>query len=400
MAMLTYGDGKNTNNKGTISYSPTLTASDDHQRAAAAQAARKNSTKIDTKYRTEKGSIYDVYRGADGRYFIIDKNEKISYFTNQNAIAIFNANKKLTTSKSHYENMTESDRKKLEAEAARNNQTTTNKTTTNSGGNYNTSSGNLSGGNTDDNYWKDYAEELRKKNEELTRILSADEAAKLYDIDYNEENILKDYNDASNKKFDELTGAQQDLREQTLRNNAQYIRQTADAYLDSYRNAAPTATGRGALAANMLSNMISATDTLSYNDYGMLQSVNALEQERQKELENNKMLAKDKYTKMGTYLSSLSATKNTADVQATIANMDKYATEYAASRKTAAANAAAAANRYSGLAKAANINADAAANSALAKWYQYYDMYLRQTNGNTQEADSLIVNNHLTPNGY
>ena len=109
---------------------------------------------------------------------------------------------------------------------------------------------------------------------------------------------------------------------------------------------------------------------------------------------------KDKYTKMGTYLSSLSATHNTANVQAAIANMDKYATEYAASRKTAAANAAAAANRYSGLAKAANINADAAANSALARWYQYYDMYLRQTNGNTQEADSLIVNNHLTPNGY
>lgn len=397
--MLTYGDGKNTNNKGTISYTPKPTASDNHQRAAAAQAARKNSTKIDTKYRTEKGNVYDVYRGADGRYFIIDKNEKISYFTNQNAIAIFNANKKLTTSKSHYENMTESDRKRLEAEVAKNNQTTTNKTTTNSGGNYNTSNGNSSG-NTDDSYWRDYAEEMRKKNEELTRIMSAPEAAEKFGIDYNEANILKGYDEASNKKFDELTNAQQTLREQSLRNNAQYIKQTADAYLDSYRNAAPTATGRGALAANMLSNMINATDTLSYNDYGMLQSVNALEQERQKELANNKMLAKDKYTKMGTYLSSLSATQNAANVQAALANMDKYSTEYAASRKTAAANAAAAASRYSGLAKAASINADYAANSALAKWYQYYDMYLRQTNGNTQEADSLIVNNHLTPNGY
>lgn len=362
-----------------------------NKKAVAAAEARRNATKINTKYRTEKGNIYDVYRDKNGNYFITDKNDKISYFTNPNAIAIFNANKPLTTSKAYYENMTAKDVERIKNETS-----TTNNT---SSGNYG-GGGNYSGGNTADSFWKEQYDKVLKQNEELTRIMSAPEAAKHFGIDYNEENILKDYNEASNKKFDELTSAQQDLREQSLRNNAQFIRQTADAYLDSYRNAAPTATGRGALAANMLSNMINATDTLSYNDYGMLQSVNALEQERKNELENNKMLAKDLYTKMGTYLSTLSANKNAADVQATIANMDKYATEYTASRKTAAANAAAAASRYSGLAQAASTNANAAANSALAKWYQYYDAYLSRTGGNTKEADNLIVNNHLNTKGY
>lgn len=355
-----------------------------------ANEAKKNATKITTRYKTEKGNDYDVYRDKAGKYFIVDKNNTISYFTNKDAIAIFNADLDETISKATYAHY---------ADVVRANQAANNATAS-----YNAILNSLAniggGGNTDDNYWRDYAEEMRKKNEELTRVLSADEAAKLYDLDYNEENILKGYDEASNKKFDELIDAQSDLREQSLRNNAQYIRQTADAYLDSYKNAAPTATGRGALAANALSNMINASDTLSYNDYGMMQSINALEQERQKELTNNKMLAKDYYTDLGLYLSQLTANKNTADVKAAAANMDKYATEYAASRQTAAANAAAAASKYSGLANAASTYSQFNANSALSKLYQYYNMYLARTGGNKQEADSIFVNNHLNGKGY
>lgn len=381
MAKLTYGDGKNTNNKGTISYTP-------NNVNKATTEALKNATQIKTKYRTEKGNIYNVYRGSDGRYFIVDKNSKVSYFTNPNAIAIFDANKPLTTSKAHYENMSTKEVEKVKTESV--------VEPTTPGGYYPDYSSN----NTSDAYWSEKYDKLMDQYKEATRVMSAPEAAKKFDIDYNEANILKGYDEASNKKFDELTTAQSDLREQALRNNAQYIKQTADAYLDSYRNAAPTATGRGTLAANMLSNMINASDTLSYNDYGMMQSINALEEERKKELANNKMLAKDYYTKMGLYLSTLTANKNAADVQANIANMDKYATEYAASRKTAAANAAAAASKYSGLAQAAGTNAGAAANSALAKYYQYYNMYLNNMNGDTKAASSAFVNNHLNAQGY
>lgn len=370
----------------------TMTAANSkaNKKAVAAQEKKRSSTKLKTRYETEKGNEYPVYRDKNGDYFIVDKNDTVSYFTNKDAITIFNANLDEKVSKAtyaHYADMVRYEQKAADANASYN---AILNSLANIGG----------GGNTNDNYWRDYAEEMRKKNEELTRVLSADEAAKKFDVDYNEENILKGYNEASNKKFDELIGAQSDLREQSLRNNAQYIRQTADAYLDSYKNAAPTATGRGALAANALSNMINASDTLSYNDYGMMQSINALEQERQKELTNNKMLAKDYYTDLGLYLSQLTANQNAANVKAAAANMDKYATEYAASRKTAAANAAAAASKYSGLANAASTYSQFNANSALSKLRQYYNMYLARTGGNTQEADSIFVNNHLNGKGY
>jgi hypothetical protein len=357
---------------------------------AVASIAKKNAKKITTQYKTEKGKVYDVYRGNDGRYFIVDTNNKISYFTNKNAIAIFDADLNKTVSKDTYElfaNQLKRDKEYADSQAA-----------------LNQAIANLSNlgasNNTADAYWSEKYDKLMDQYKEATRVMSAEEAAKKFGIDYNEANILKGYDEASNKKFDELTTAQSDLREQALRNNAQYIKQTADAYLDSYRNAAPTATGRGTLAANMLSNMINASDTLSYNDYGMMQSINALEEERKKELANNKMLAKDYYTNMGLYLSTLTANKNTADVQANIANLDKYAKEYAASRQTAAANAAAAASRYAGLAQAAGTNAGAAANSALAKYYQYYNMYLNTMNGDTKAASSALVNNHLNAQGY
>lgn len=379
----------NFNTYATKGVTMTAANSEANKKAVAAQEKKRNSTKLKTRYTTENGNTYDVYRDSNGDYFIVDKNDKVSYFTNKDAITIFNANLDKTISKatySHYADLVKYEQKAADANAS-----------------YNAilnSLANIGGGNTADSYWKDYAEEMRKKNEELTRVLSAEEAAKLYDIDYNEENKLNEYNEASNKKFDELVSAQSDLREQSLRNNAQYIKQTADAYLDAYRNAAPTATGRGTLAANLLSNMINASDTLSYNDYGMNQSINALEEERKKELENNKMLAKDYYTDLGLYLSQLTANKNAADVKAAAANMDKYATEYAASRKTAAANAAAAASKYSGLANAASTYSQFNANSALSKLYQYYNMYLARTGGNTQEADSIFVNNHLNGQGY
>ncbi len=354
----------------------------------SADQAKKNATKITTRYRTERGNEYDVYRDKNGKYFIVDKNNTISYFTNKDAIALFDNDVNVTTSKATYATDLADYKNDKKVTDAYNDIYSVLKGAT------------TSGGNTAESYWKDYAERMRKQNEELTRVLSAEEAAEKFKIDYDEAKTLEGYNEASNKKFDELVNTQSDLREQSLRNNAQYIKQTTDAYLDAYRNAAPTATGRGTLAANLLSNMINSSDTLSYNDYGMNQSINALEEERKKELENNKMLAKDYYTNLGLYLSTLTANQNAANVKAAAANMDKYATEYAASRATAAANAAAAASKYSGLANATSTYSQYNANSALSKLYQYYNMYLAQTGGNTKEADSIFVNNHLNGKGY
>ena len=50
--------------------------------------------------------------------------------------------------------------------------------------------------------------ELEKKLEGYLKVWSAPELAELYGIDYNEANILKDYNDATNKYYDDIVAEQ------------------------------------------------------------------------------------------------------------------------------------------------------------------------------------------------
>lgn len=372
------------------------------KKARDAQAAKDNATKIRTQYRTENGRVYSVYRDNAGRYFIVDVNNDISYFSNPNAIAVFNTNKPITTSKANYQNLSKDDLAALQKQnvyAQFNGPAfSIDDNTNNNGG------GGGAGGYPGDYYggyggYGGYVDTPTQPANNI-KIWTAEELADYYDIDYDEAAKLKEYNEKTDKFYDSAIATQEALREQTTRNDAQYMRQLTEAYLDSYRNAAPTATGKGTLAANTLSNLINASDTMSYNDYGMQQSINALEEERKAETANNALLAKDYYNSLGRYLSTLSANLNAADVKAYVADLDKYNQEYTASRQTAGAYAAAAADKYAGLAKAAATNAAYGAGNALNKWYQYYDLYLKQTNGNTKEADNLLVNNHLNTKGY
>lgn len=372
------------------------------KKASAAQAAKDNATKIRTQYKTENGRVYSVYRDNAGRYFIVDVNNDISYFSNPNAIAVFNTNKPITTSKANYQNLSKDD---LAALQKQNVYAQFNGPAFSIDNNPNNNGGSGGIGGYPGGYYNDYGgygsyigTPTQPANN--IKIWTAKELADHYGIDYDEAAKLKEYNEKTNKFYDEAIATQEALREQTTRNDAQYMRQLTEAYLDSYRNAAPTATGKGTLAANTLSNLINASDTMSYNDYGMQQSINALEEERKAETANNSLLAKDYYNSLGRYLSTLSANLNAADVKAYVADLDKYNQEYTANRQTAGAYASAAADKYAGLAKAAATNAAYGAGNALNKWYQYYDLYLKQTNGNTKEADNLIVNNHLNTKGY
>lgn len=338
-----------------------------NDKAVIAAEAKRNATKLNTRYTTEKGNTYNVYRDKDGRYFIVDKNDKISYFTNKDAITIFDSNLDHTVSKATYAQYADLIREQQNAAAA---QAAYNSFLNSTGGygNYNNSTPPTNN----------------------IKIWSAKELADHYDVDYNEQNILKDYNDKTNKFYDEAIATQEALREQTIRNDSQYMRQLTEAYLDSYRNAAPTATGKGTLAANTLSNLINASDTMSYNDYGMQQSINALSEERKAELENNPLLAKDYYNSIGRYLSTLSSNLNAADVKAYVADLDKYSTEYMADRQTAAAYANAAATKYSGLAQAASTRASNVYSSydPYASLYNYY----YNTRKNLTTTDKAITN--------
>ena len=339
-----------------------------------------DSTKIKTRYTTEKGNTYNVYKDKSGKYFIVDKNNKVSYFTNKDAIALFDNNVATTTSKATYA-------ADLAKYMSKNNNA---KVTSGTVNNYTPRTPATSQGKSAE---QKEIEALRAEIQELTRPRSADELAKLHEIDIDEKSWLDTYNDKTNDFYDAATATQQELRNQSARNNAQYIKQLSDAYLDSYRNATPTATGRGTMAANALSNLIGASDTMSYNDYGMMQSINALEEERKKELANNELLAKQYINDARSYLSTVSANLNTADVKAGVAKFNKYATEYAANRATMAARAQAEATKYSGLASAAATNASALASNygKMSDWEQLYNYYV-QTRGSTSAADKAIAN--------
>jgi hypothetical protein len=223
---------------------------------------------------------------------------------------------------------------------------------------------------------------------EHPKVLTADEAAKLYGIDYNLDNILKEYNEKTNAYYDKAVAEQQGLRTNYARNNANYYDQVADAYVNSYKNTAPTATGRSALAANALSTMLSSGQTNSDNDYGMLQNIHSYEQKRAAELANNPLLAEDVYNSIGTYLSQLSAQENAAAVKQYVAKLDAYSDIYASDRALQDYQAQANAAKYSGLA-GATIAKAGSASSGTNSWDQLWNYYYNTT-GNSKYASQMI----------
>ena len=226
-------------------------------------------------------------------------------------------------------------------------------------------------------------------------VRSADELAKIYGIDYNEKNILNNYNDATNEYYANVIKEQNDLRNDYVRNNGQYLDNVTEAYLDSYRNAAPTATGKGTVAANTLSTQLNASQMNAANDYGMLQSVNNLEEAKKAELAKNPDLARQYYNRIGTYLSNLSANLNKSDVQQYVGDLDYYTKVYAADRGLQRDQAAAAANKYSGLANAQAIGANNAANSYNSRAQQFqrlWDYFYKTHNNNANFASNATHN--------
>ena len=222
------------------------------------------------------------------------------------------------------------------------------------------------------------------------KVMSAEEAAKHFGIDYNYDNILNDYNTKTNEYYDAAIDEQNKLRTDYLRNNTQYADKLIQSYIDSYANAAPTAVGNAALAANALTTELNANSVNAANDYGMLQSVNALAEAKDAELVNNKQLAKEYYNSLGTYLSSLTANKNTSDVKQYVDTLDAYSDMYSSARATQAALAKANSTKYAGLANAAQANAQG--NATTANKYQQYWNFYNQAFGDSTLASKYMNN--------
>lgn len=238
--------------------------------------------------------------------------------------------------------------------------------------------------------------EVTKLIEELTKpkVYSADEAAKILGIDYNEQNILNDYNEKTNTFYDEAVGLQDQLRNDVIKNNANYLQSITDAYIDSNKYTAPTATNRAIQAANLMNTNMSAATTNSANDYGFQQTMQNLEASRRAELEKNPQLAREYYNQIGTALSGWSADQNASATKQYVDSLDAYSQMYAANRATQADMAYANAAKYSGLANAAMNNAQAAAYRAQSKQGAFntmYDFYYNLYNQNSKHAYSQVA---------
>ena len=229
--------------------------------------------------------------------------------------------------------------------------------------------------------------------------LGAEYWAKILGEDYNLENILNRYNQKTNDYYDSLVAHNEDTRNRYIRNNYNFLDDTINSYLNSYKQAAPTATNNRAKAATALANSMYGFDYNTDNDYLALQNKNYLEQERKAELANNPYIAESYYNTMGNYLANIEGQMNTEKVKQYVNSLDAYAQKVAANRAAVSTIYNANAAKYQGLADAASTRATGAANSYLNDAKQnMYDYYLALT-GNHKDAATAVRSNVLSSTG-
>ena len=229
--------------------------------------------------------------------------------------------------------------------------------------------------------------------------LGAEYWAKILGEDYNLENILNRYNQKTNDYYDSLVAHNEDTRNRYIRNNYNFLDDTINSYLNSYKQAAPTATNNRAKAATALANSMYGFDYNTDNDYLALQNKNYLEQERKAELAKNPFEAESYYNTMSNYLANIEGQMNTEKVKQYVNSLDAYAQKVAANRAAVSTVYNANAAKYQGLADAASTRATAAANNYLNDAKQnMYDYYLALT-GNHKDAATAMRSNVLSSTG-
>lgn len=323
----------------------------------------KPPTKMKTTYITDNGNEYPIWKAPDGTYYIIDKNGKRSDFTNPNAINIINQNIPWSISKATYTNKSSSSSK---------NDTPVTQTSAVS------SSGGYSGGSssTNDRYYQQQINNLQQKIEELSKpkVWTADELAELYGVkdQYDYDKILKMYNDATDQYYTDATNEQLNTNRDAERSNASYADSLLKAYLSGYNNAAPTAVGKGTLAANALSTMLGADKANEEASSNLNSIINSYKEAWDNERAQNKTTARKQYNTVGEWLLNKGANLNSADVQNYINTLNAYDTEYSGLRNAQNNLASTAAASYQNNANAALSKNQYNAANAMAKYYQAY----------------------------
>lgn len=343
-----------------------------------------NSTyvKMNPKY-SLNGKEYDTYRGPDGAYYykdgnkyiqaseyaseIIAKNNKVS-FTDQ-------INTKQNSSKAGSSSSTGSSGGGFR-DSSNNTNTQTDISYGGGSGSSGGGSGRVGSGGVNDSYYQRLIEEYRQKIDELQnpKVWTAQELAELYSLEdeYNYEKQLERYNDLTEKYYADAISEQENINRLAELSSSNNSNRLLRNYINSYNNAAPTAVGKGVLAANLLSSMINADAANEEMSTGLNSIVNSYVEKRKDELENNPLLAREQYNNIGKTLLDFGANMNTSDVQNYINTLNAYETAYAGIRNAQNNLASTAASAYQQRAEAALASNKYNVDNAMQKYYQAY----------------------------
>lgn len=356
-------------------------------------------TKIQNTVRLNKKE-YDVYKMDDGTYYIIKDGQKKQLYGGMKLFADLQNEDPWCVDITD-DNLVDGGKTTVSTAPNTSNGgtgstgsgTTSNKTPTSGGTNSSTSgSGSGSSSNTGGASSNSGSTGTKIENPVEKPVYEGAEAvAERHNIDYNLANILADYNQRTNDYYDAATAEYDADRTRYVQASNNYANRIMEEYLDSYANAAATASGRGTQAAAALITDLNTQAEVAANDLGMLQTVNNLNAARKAELVNNKFLAEQYYNDLGTYLSQISTAQYGADVNKYVKSMDAYAQRYAADRALAENEARAASVKYAGLANAAASKSSQT--SSTAAWDRLYNYYLVRYNGNEEMASNAVINN-------
>lgn len=322
----------------------------------------KKDTKMLTTYITEKGNEYPIYKDSKtGTYYIVDKTGKRSNFSNKNAINLIDKNKPQCISKSSYN----------VGQYSNKNGTPVNTGNGGGGGGY---SGGYSGGGGGGNWDADIAG-LKEQLEALAhpKVWTPEELAEIYGVkdQYNMDYLLKQYNDATNKYYTDAIATQEDANTDAEKNNSAYASSLLRNYINSYANAAPTAVGKGTLAANALSTQLGADKSNEEASANLNSILNSYREAWDAELAQNNLKARQDYNNLGLWLTDHGTALNAASVQNYINELKALETYYAAARNAQSTAASTAASAYQQNANAALANGAAAREDAMRKIYQF-----------------------------
>ena len=372
----------------------------------ATKPINNKDTKIKISYKTANNNIYDIYKDhLSNRYYIVDKNGKLSYFTSNQAKNYIDKMLKQTNNKggititkdANGNYGTAGSNKAVSSTAAKlaaaPPATNLGKTAwqypigydaakdtyynspeywanaVGSGGSGSGYGGGIGGISVDDLFGEDKIGLIKDAAENTTipKVWNKEDLVKFYGVEdeYDMDKLIARYNEKTNKYYGDAIAEQEKDKKEAELNNSRYVNELLNTYVNSYNNAAPTAMGRGTLAANALTTLLGAAETNEAASSDLRSIINDYKESQKAELANNPVLAEDWYNNVGKWLVEQGVNTNSAEVKNYINDLAAYQTAYAGVR-----NAQKVYNDYLASAyetRAANANTINAINSQMAE---------------------------------